>query len=76
MNGFAIASLGINALMGLVMYFMKMAHDNTKDNIKRIEAEVKDVRDSAFRKEDFKDFRDELWKRFDKLEEKVEKTQL
>lgn len=76
MDGFAIASLSINALMGLVMYFMKMAHDNTKENIKRLETEVKDVRDNAFRKEDFKDFRDELWKRFDKLEEKVEKTQL
>lgn len=76
MDGFAIASLSINALLGLVMYFMKMAHDNTKDSIKRLEGEVKDVRDSAFRKEDFKDFRDELWKRFDKLEEKVEKTQL
>jgi hypothetical protein len=68
----ALASLGFNALLTIAMYFMKLAHDNTKDNIKRLESEVKEVRDTAFKKEDFKDFRDELWKRLDKFEEKVE----
>jgi predicted membrane protein len=68
----AIASLSFNALLSIAMYYMKLAHDNTKENMKRIEQEVKEVRDTAFKKEDFKDFRDELWKRLDKFEEKVE----
>lgn len=76
MDGMAIVSFGVNALMGLVMYFMKMAHDNTKENIKRLEGEVKELRDTSFKKEDFRDFKQELWDRFDKLEKKVEQKQL
>lgn len=74
MDGYgAIASLAINGLMGIVMYFMKMAHDNTKDNIKRLESEIEKVRETSFRKEDFKEFKEDLWKRLDKFEESVEK---
>ena len=66
------ASLLVNLAFGLIMYFMKLDHTNTKENLKRIEGEVKEVRDTALKKDDFKDFREELWKRFDRIEETVQ----
>lgn len=58
----------VNALLGVAMFFMKLANDNTKDTIKELKMEIKEVRDSALRREDFHDFRDQLWSRLDKME--------
>jgi len=63
-----IANYLVNALLGVAMFFMKLAHDNTKETIKELKTEIKEVRNSALRREDFHDFRDQLWSRLDKME--------
>lgn len=63
-----VISFVLNALLGVAMYFMKVAHDNTKESIKDLKGEIKEVRDSSLRREDFHDFRDQLWAKLDKLE--------
>ena len=61
----------VNGLLGIAMYFIKLAHDNTKDEIRALKNEVKDVRERAFLKEDFRDFKLELWNRLDRIEADV-----
>ncbi len=57
------------------MYFMKQAHDAVKDRIKKVEDEVHEtkksldaIKDSTVKKEDFREFKEELWLRLDKME--------
>lgn len=50
------------------MFFLQQAHANTKETIKELKQEIKDVRDASLRKEDFHDFRDQLWAKLDKIE--------
>lgn len=61
-------SLTFNALLGLVMYFMKNANEAQKERIDKIENHVQHLSDTAFKKEDFRDFRDQLWTRLDRME--------
>lgn len=63
----------LNGLLGVAMYFMKLAHDTTRESIKELKLEIKEVRDTALRREDFHDFRDQLWGRLDKMEADVSK---
>lgn len=58
----------MNTLLGFVMYFMKVSHDTTKEQLAELRSEVKDVRDKSFKREDFHDFRDQLWTRLDRME--------
>jgi hypothetical protein len=69
-----IVSFLLNGLMAIALYFMKQSNDNTKADIDRIRDDVKDVRDTAYKKEDFKEFKEELWRRFDKLEADVKQV--
>lgn len=48
---------------------MKLANDQTKEELKNIKSDLKEVRDTAYKKEDFKEFKEELWRRLDKLEQ-------
>lgn len=61
----------INALMGLIMYFMKMAHDRTREDIKDLKVRYDTLRDTSFHKADFKEFKDDLYRRIDKMEDNV-----
>lgn len=64
-----VTSFIINGLLGIAMYFMKLSHDTTKEEIKNIKVDLKEVRDTAYKKEDFKEFKEELWRRLDKIEQ-------
>ena len=64
----SIALLLLQALFGVVMYLLKTSNDTAKEEIKLLKAEVKEIRDKAFFKEDFLDFRNQLWGRLDKME--------
>lgn len=55
-----IVSFVLNGLMGIAMYFMKLNHDNTRERIKTNEDDVRQLRESTLRKEDFKEFKAEL----------------
>lgn len=68
MSDIFILSFIINGLLGIAMYFMKMAHDNTREQLKEQRQEIVHIKDTYFKKEDFREFKDELWNRFDKME--------
>lgn len=53
------------------MYFMQQSNTHTKDEQKRLRDDLDKIRDTAFKKEDFKDFKEELWHRLDKFEADV-----
>lgn len=63
-----VISLVVNGLLGIAMYWMKMSHDQSKEEIKDIKQEQKILRDTTFKKEDFKDFKIELWDRLDRMD--------
>jgi len=63
-----IISFIINGLLGVAMFFMKLSSDTVKDDIKTIKTDLKEIRDTFYKKEDFKDFKEELWLRLDRME--------
>lgn len=73
-----IVSWILNGLLGLVMYFMRQAHTQTKEDIREIKTSVEDVKNNYSKKEDLKEFKEdikdfkaELWKRLDRFEEQI-----
>ena len=62
-----IYSFIVNGLLGLVMYFMKMSNDNMKADVKELQQEIKHVKDTYYKKEDFREFKEELWLRLDEI---------
>lgn len=58
----------INLLLGGVIWFMKTAYSDIKEQVKEQRNELDRVKDTYFKKEDFREFRDELWTRLDKME--------
>ena len=70
-----ILSFIINGLLGLAMYFMKISNDARNDEVKTLKEDLKLVNDTYFKKEDFREFKEELWVRLDKMEVNFEKRQ-
>lgn len=64
----AVAGVIINLLLGGVIWFMKTAYTDLKENQKELRQELTVVKDTYFKKEDFREFKDELWTRLDKME--------
>lgn len=58
----------INLLLGGVIWFMKTAYADIKEQVKEQKNELDRVKDTYFKKEDFREFKDELWTRLDKME--------
>lgn len=67
MDNFTISFI-LNGLLGIVMFFMKQSNDVTKERITKAEEEINKIKDSTVKKEDFREFKEELWVRFDKME--------
>jgi hypothetical protein len=63
MTGMEIALGIVNLGLAAVAYFFKEAHNDIKNRITKLE-------DNSVRRDDFKDFKNELFARFDRLEEK------
>ena len=66
----------INGLLALACYFLKSAHADLKEENKNlwvecnsIRKELSNVKDKYFKKEDFNDFKKELWARLDRMED-------
>ncbi|HET8686203.1 MAG TPA: hypothetical protein VFM18_06010 [Methanosarcina sp.] len=57
----------INLLLGVIMFFMKLAHDNLKEELKEHKADIEKIKDSYIKKEDFREFKDELFVRLDEI---------
>lgn len=64
-----LAIFVINGLLGVVCYFLKAEHRDLKDRCSRFELELSLVKDKYFKKEDFNDFKKELWARLDRMED-------
>jgi hypothetical protein len=58
----------INLLLGGVLWFMKQTYADLKEAVKEHKQELDKVKDTYFKKEDFREFKDELWTRLDKME--------
>lgn len=68
-----ILSIIINGVLGVAMYFMKQAHDHTKDQLQEQKEDIKHIKDNYFKREEFREFKDELWVRLDKMENTFER---
>lgn len=64
----ALTGILINLLFGGVLWFMKQAYTDLKTQVKEHKIELDKVKETYFKKEDFRDFKDELWTRLDKME--------
>lgn len=55
----------------MAIYFMQQAQNTTKEKLVELRDDVEHVKDKYFKKEDFRDFKQELWSRLDKMEESI-----
>jgi len=55
------------------MYFMKQSNDATKDQLAEQRKEINHIKENYFKREEFRDFKDELWIRLDKMENTFER---
>lgn len=58
----------VNLLLGGVIWFMKQTYTDIREQVKEQRNELDRVKDTYFKKEDFREFKDELWTRLDKME--------
>lgn len=61
----SVASWVINGLLGVVMFFMKMTLSDLKDQLREHKEEINVVKETTTKKEDFQEFKRELWQRLD-----------
>ncbi len=62
----------INLLMMVAMYLLKTAHSDIKERLKVHDEEISHVKERYLKRDDFKDFKEELWRRLDKIDLSVE----
>jgi hypothetical protein len=67
-----ILEMIIGGLGAMAMLFGKMQLDTMKDSITKQTEEIAHIKDAYYKKEDFKEFKQELWGRLDKMESSVE----
>lgn len=60
--------IAINVVGGIVLWFMKKSYEEIKEDQKEQRVEMDRIKDTYFKKEDFREFKDELWTRLDKME--------
>jgi len=68
-----VLSLILNGLLGIAMYFMKQNNDVVKKQIEDQRADINHIKENYFKREEFRDFKDELWVRLDKMEHTFER---
>jgi hypothetical protein len=75
----SVALFLFNGVLGIAMWLLKQSYSEVKEQLKNNSTAIDNVKEHYFKKEDFKafkddfrEFREELWKRFDKLETRVE----
>ena len=57
----AVVSFLFNALLGTGMFFMKVSQSNNAERLGKVEERIDHIRDNYIKKEDFREFKDELW---------------
>ena len=67
-----VALFLFNGVLGVAMWLLKQSYAEVKAQLKENTTSIDNVKEHYFKKEDFKDFKEELWKRFDKLEDRIQ----
>lgn len=62
----------IGGLTAVAALFGKMQLDTLRETIKEQREEIDHIKEAYFKREDFRDFKSELWSRLDKMEASVE----
>ena len=62
-----VVSIVINILMGIIMFFMKISYDDVKDQLKEHKQDIDKIKDTYIKKEDFREFKEELFVRLDEI---------
>lgn len=62
-----VINLLFNGLFGMIMFFFKADRDNIKESLKEAEKDIKNIKDNYTKKEDFREFKDELFVRLDEM---------
>lgn len=68
-----LLSFIFNALLGVVMFFLKQNNDTLKERLKDVETRTSKIEETTVKKEDFREFKEELWLRLDKMENTFER---
>lgn len=63
-----LISFAFNVLLGIIMYFLQAANTALQARITKTEEQVEVLKNITVKKDDFREFKDELWLRFDKME--------
>lgn len=67
----AVILFVLNVLTGVIMYFMKQTYDGLKQTIQVLQSKQDRFTEDYLKKEDFREFKEELWKRFDDLKVEI-----
>jgi len=62
----------VSALLGIVMMLGKSQIDSVQKRLENVEDQIDAIKEDYFKKEDFREFKQELWARLDKMESSFE----
>lgn len=62
----------LSGLGAIIMWLAKIKSDSLDSELKSLHADLNYVKEVYFKKEDFREFKAELWSRLDKMENSVE----
>jgi hypothetical protein len=68
-----VVSLVLNGLLGIAVYLFKNSHSDIKEQLKESKIEIAHLKETKMDKMDFREFKEELWKRLDRFEDKLNK---
>lgn len=58
----------VGFVLGVPVWLLKNAYNETKETLKEYKHEIALLKETKLSKTDFKEFKEELWDRFDRLE--------
>lgn len=67
----SIVSLLVNALLGFIMYLMKINHDVTRQEIKALHERQQHFQEHYMKRDDFRELKQDFNDRFDRFEDTV-----
>lgn len=65
----------LNGVLAIAAYLLKSQHTDLKEDNKLLWLQIEIIKDKYFKKEDFSEFKKELWARFDRLEDDIKQQQ-
>lgn len=63
----------LNVVLGLATFLLKNAYADLKEDNKSLWEEVRYIRDKYYKREDFSEFKSELWSRLDRIEDDLKR---